>query len=58
MFEGDVPEPTCAKEIYIYLAIRIYMMIHIENEIENYWNTKVYKPNHPISKYISKNRFF
>lgn len=48
---------TTPQEIYVYLAIRIYMTLHIENEIVHYWSTSPTKPFHPISKYISKDRF-
>jgi hypothetical protein len=49
--------PTCRGEIYIYLAIRIYMSLHVENEIADYWNTKDMTPEHPITKFLSRNRF-
>jgi hypothetical protein len=28
--------PTCSTEIYLYFAIRIYITLHIENEISDY----------------------
>jgi hypothetical protein len=31
--------PTCRGEIYLYFAIRIYMTLHVENEISDYWKT-------------------
>ena len=49
--------PTCRGEIYIYLAIRIYMSLHVENEIADYWNTKDMTPEHLITKFLSRNRF-
>src|SRR5882757_9674173 len=49
--------PTCCGEIYIYLAIRIYMSLHVDNEIADYWTTKDMTPEHPITKYLSRNRF-
>jgi hypothetical protein len=49
--------PTCRGEIYIYLAIRIYMSLHVENEIADYWDTKDMTPEHPITKFLSRNRF-
>ena len=48
---------TTPQEIYVFLALRIYMTLHVENEIAHYWNTSNMKPTHPISKYISKDRF-
>ena len=49
--------PTCSGEIYLYLAIRIYMTLIVCNEITDYWNTKDYMPVHPISAYMSRDRF-
>jgi hypothetical protein len=49
--------PTCHGEIYVYFAIRIYMTLYICNEIADYWNTKDFTPEHPISAYMSRNRF-
>lgn len=61
---GDGVEPrgvdwydTTPQEIYLYLALRIYMTLHVENEIVNYWSTSPHGPIHPITKYLSKNRF-
>ena len=49
--------PICRGEIYIYLAIRIYMSLHVENEIADYWNIKDMTPEHLITKFLSRNRF-
>jgi hypothetical protein len=49
--------PTCSGEIYIYFAIRIYMTLHIENEISDYWKTSKNGPIHPIRNYMSRDRF-
>lgn len=49
--------PTWSTEIYIYLAIRIYMTIHVENEIPDYWKTKDLAPVHSISKHMARDRF-
>ena len=49
--------PTCSGEIYLYLAIRIYMTLIVCNEIADYWVTKEYMPDHWISAYMSKDRF-
>ena len=46
--------PTCPAEIYTYLAIHIYMTLHIDNEIADYWNTSDTTPSHPITKYITR----
>lgn len=48
---------TNPREIYIYLAIRIYMTLHIENEIADYWDTSDAGPKHPITIHLSVNRF-
>ena len=49
--------PICQAEVYTYLAIRIYMTIHVENELSDYWNTSKDSPIHSISKHISRDRF-
>ena len=49
--------PTSCGEIYIYFAIRIYMTLHIDNEIADYWNTRDFAPLHPITSYMSRDRF-
>jgi hypothetical protein len=48
---------TCRGEIYLYFAIRIYMTLHVDNEIADYWSTKDMAPEHPITKYLSRDRF-
>jgi hypothetical protein len=49
--------PTCAAEIYTYLAIRIYMTLNVQNEISDYWDTRVCTPSHHITKHMSRDRF-
>jgi len=49
--------PTCCGEIYLYFAIRIYMTLHVDNEIADYWAIKDMAPEHPITKYLSRDRF-
>lgn len=48
---------TNRQEIYLYLAIRIYMMIVILNEIEDYWVASPMRPIHPVCKYLSRKRY-
>jgi hypothetical protein len=36
---ANVWYPTYIREIYIYFAIRIYIILYIENEISDYWRT-------------------
>jgi hypothetical protein len=48
---------TTVEEIYIFYAIRIYMTLHIENSIADYWKTKDSVPFHPISKNMLRNRY-
>jgi hypothetical protein len=33
------------------------MIINIQNKISDYWDTRDTTPNHPISKYITRDRF-
>lgn len=49
--------PTNRQEMYIFLSIRIYMTLHVENEIKDYWNTLKMAPIHPITKYMPRARF-
>ena len=49
--------PTSCGEIYTYFAVRIYMTLFVCNKIADYWNTKDFTPNHPISDYMSRDRF-
>ena len=49
--------PTNRHEIYQYFGIRIYMTIHIENEIQDYWSNKPNAPIHSIAKIMSRDRF-
>ena len=49
--------PTYRREIYIYFIIWIYMTLHEDNEIVDYWTTKEITPDHLITKYLSRDRF-
>jgi hypothetical protein len=49
--------PTCCREIYLYFAVRVYITLFVCNEISDYWNTKDFTPDYPISAYISRDRF-
>jgi hypothetical protein len=48
---------TTLPEIKVYLGILIYMGLHIENQIEDYWSTDEDSPQHAVRKYMSRNRF-
>ncbi|KAF5234960.1 hypothetical protein FOXYS1_15680 [Fusarium oxysporum] len=53
-------KPTSTAEIYVWLATLIYMRIHKEPNIEDYWKVskpKDIRPVHPVVKWISYNRF-
>jgi hypothetical protein len=49
--------PTCAKEIYLFLAIRIYMMLFPMDEVSDYWNSNKLFPQHEITKLMTRDRF-
>jgi len=49
--------PTNRHEIYQYFGIRIYMTIHIENEIQDYWSIKSNVPIHSIARIMPRDRF-
>lgn len=50
-------ELTSVGELDTYFAIRIYMMLHVEKEIADYWSTDPDDPKHPIDTHMSRNRF-
>jgi len=39
-------EDVSIREVYIWLAILIYMGLYPQNNIESYWNRKIQKPIH------------
>jgi Transposase IS4 len=49
--------PTCAKEIYTFFGIRIYMTVFPLNQIEEYWDTRLGTPFHYFTRYMSRDRF-
>ena len=49
--------PLTRPEIYVYFGIQIYMGIHLENKISDYWNTNLETPDHFVRHYMSRNRF-
>lgn len=57
---GDWPgshKPPNASEILVFLASLIYMGLHQENRLEDYWNTNPLAPSHPISRFFSRDRW-
>ena len=51
-------KPVTLRELYAFIAVQVYMGIHTETDIEDYWNTHPSKPLHPaIAKHIGKTRF-
>jgi hypothetical protein len=49
--------PTCAKEIYLFLAIRIYMTLFPQDKVADYWSTSKLFPQHEIIRYMSRDRY-
>ena len=49
--------PFSVPELRSYLGILIYMGVHEENRIEDYWSTSQDTLFHIISKYMSLRRF-
>jgi len=41
-------KPICLAEVYIWLAILIYMGLYPQNDIESYWNRQDTKPIHKL----------
>ncbi|KEY74881.1 hypothetical protein S7711_09671 [Stachybotrys chartarum IBT 7711] len=57
---GQAWSPTSVPEIYLWLAIQIYIGLHRETHLEDYWKvsgTKGHLPSHPIVKYMTFDRF-
>jgi hypothetical protein len=49
---------TSSQELYIFLAILIYMGLHPEFDIENYWSCEDLMPDHSkVTSYMSCNRW-
>lgn len=49
--------PTCATEIYLFFAIRIYMAEFPLDEISEYWSSNKLFPQHRLMQYMSRNRY-
>ncbi|KEY74609.1 hypothetical protein S7711_05040 [Stachybotrys chartarum IBT 7711] len=52
--------PVSASEIYLWLAILIYMGMHKESSFRDYWKAPTaqgYDPTHPITKLMPSRRF-
>ncbi|KEY73909.1 hypothetical protein S7711_10200, partial [Stachybotrys chartarum IBT 7711] len=52
--------PVSLPEIYIWIALLIYMGIHPQDCFRDYWKTptpEAYHPTHPISKLMPSSRF-
>ncbi|KEY74866.1 hypothetical protein S7711_09810 [Stachybotrys chartarum IBT 7711] len=57
---GKAWSPTSVPEIYLWLAIQIYIGLHRETCLEDYWKdsgTNGHLPSHPIIKYMTFDRF-
>src|SRR5437764_1875618 len=51
-------KPVTSSEILAYLGILIYMGIHVEPHIDDYWNTREECPVHqPVRKAMSRHRW-
>jgi len=49
---------TSRKKMYAYFGVLIYIGLHKEPAIVDYWKEgSIYTPKHPIRQYISRNRF-
>jgi hypothetical protein len=48
---------TCAKEIYFYFAIRVYITEFPIDNVAGYWSNNPLFPQHRLMKFISRDRF-
>jgi len=53
----NVWKPTTVPEIYIFFGILIYMSVHREPRVVDYWSTSPSNPTHVISRFMSRDRF-
>ena len=53
----NVWKPTTVPEIYIFFGILIYMSVHREPRVVDYWSTSPSNPTHVISRFMSHDRF-
>jgi len=44
-------------DIYLYLAIRIYLQLHPEYDLESYWDQRSSTPYHPFTSLITRDVF-
>jgi len=49
--------PTSVAEVYLWLALMIYMGIHRETRYKDHWSTSPGKPVHPIVQVMTYDRF-
>jgi hypothetical protein len=48
---------TCVGEIYLFLAIKIYMTLFLMDKVADYWNSYKLFSWYVITQYLSRNRF-
>lgn len=51
---------TTIEEVYLFLAVQIYMGLHAKNDKQSYWQTSKAGhavPDHPIAKFVSYDRY-
>ncbi|KFA68037.1 hypothetical protein S40285_09013 [Stachybotrys chlorohalonatus IBT 40285] len=59
-WRGKAWNPTSVPEVYLWLAIQIYLGLHRETELRDYWKTSGPDsniPTYPIIKYMTFDRF-
>ncbi|KEY73241.1 hypothetical protein S7711_09855 [Stachybotrys chartarum IBT 7711] len=57
---GKAWSPTSVPEIFLWLAIQIYIGLHRETRLEDHWKVsgpEGHLPTHPIIKYMTFDRF-
>jgi len=50
-------KPVDATDIQMFIGVLVYMGVHRERELKDYWENDLTKPRHPISQYMSQLRF-
>ena len=49
--------PVTVEEIFAYIGIRVYMGLHSEECVTDYWAYGINKPTHPLREVMSRERY-
>lgn len=49
--------PVTKQDMYLFFAIRVYMTLYPEKQLNYYWDTHPLTPSHPFTQYIGRDTF-